>query len=96
VLACSEGYTPGAVLPLGGLLPLNPGFLLFASLDPASPFFVQFSGALDAAGAASPTLFVPSLPFLAGWPLYFAGFTLDAGVVAERELTNWIRVTLAL
>ena len=49
-----------------------------------------------AAGTATPTLFVPNLPFLAGWQLYFAAFTLDASGTAEHALTNWIRVTLAL
>ena len=96
MVCCSEGFSPGVTLPLGGLLPLNFGFLLEASLDPASPFFVSFNGTLSATGTASPTLFVPYLPFLAGWPLYFAGFTLDASGTAERELTNWVRMTLAL
>jgi hypothetical protein len=36
------------------------------------------------------------LPFLAGLPLHFAGFTLDPSGTAERQLTNWIRGTLAL
>lgn len=99
LVAMSEGFTPGTVLPGGALLPLNNGFLLGASIDPSSPFFPGFVGTLAANGTATPTLFPPYLPFLAGWPLYFAGFTLDPGAPGgptERELTNWIRMTLSL
>ena len=92
----SEGFSPGLVLPAGNLLPLNYGFILQAGLDPTSPFFLAFQGVLSATGTATPTLYVPALPFLAGLPLYFAGFSLDASGQQERKLTNWIRLTLAL
>ncbi len=92
----SLGYTPGTVLPLGNLLPLNIDFLLQASLDPGSPFFLNFQGVLSAFGTATPTLYVPYLPFLAGLPLYFGGFSIDASGQQERKLTNWIRLTLVL
>jgi N-acetylmuramoyl-L-alanine amidase len=96
MVLCSEGFTPGTTLPNGGLLPLNAGFLLELSLDPASPFFVGFQGTFGPSAQASPQLVVPVLPFLAGLPLHFAGFTLDPSGTAERQLTNWIRGTLAL
>jgi N-acetylmuramoyl-L-alanine amidase len=96
LVGCSEGFAPGTLLPGGALLPLNNGFLLSASIDPSSPFFPGFVGVLDAQGTAAPTLLPPYLPFLAGWPLYVAGFTLDASGTAERELTNWLRVVLML
>jgi hypothetical protein len=93
-VVCSDAYTPGIVLPNGGLLPLAPSFLIEASLQPSSPLFASFHGVLPANGAAQPVLFVPGLPFLSGWPLYFAGFTLDATGAAEHALTNWVRVVL--
>lgn len=96
LIGCSDGYTPGLPLPLGGRLPLNGSFLLEMSLDPGSPFFVGFTGTLTPSGTAAPVLFVPYLPFLAGFPLYFAGVTLEPGVPAEREISNWLRVTLSL
>jgi hypothetical protein len=95
-LVCSEGFAPGVVLPNGGLLPLNPGFLLEASLQPGSPIFLGFQGTLPAGGATTASLLAPPLPFLAGWPLYFAGFTLDATGAAEGAITNWVRSTLSL
>jgi hypothetical protein len=91
---CSEGFAPGALLPNGGLLPLNPGFLLSASADPASPFFVGFQGTFGPSAVATPVLVTPPLPFLAGLPLYFAALTLEPSGAAERQLTNWIRITL--
>ncbi|MFY9343126.1 MAG: N-acetylmuramoyl-L-alanine amidase [Planctomycetota bacterium] len=96
LLCLSEYFTPGTPLPGGNLLPLNNGFLLQAGLDPTSPFFLGFIGTLAPAGTASPTLFAPYLPFLAGWPLYFCGFTLEPSGASERVLTNWIRMTLSL
>jgi N-acetylmuramoyl-L-alanine amidase len=93
---CSEGFAPGGFLPNGGLLPLNGGFLLSLSLDPASPFFLGFQGTFGPSATATPSLFVPVLPFLAGLPLHFAAFTLVPGVPAERQITNWIRTTLSL
>ncbi|MBM3974502.1 MAG: hypothetical protein FJ301_10430 [Planctomycetes bacterium] len=94
-LVCSEGFTPGAWLPGGGLLPLNPGFLLEASLTPGSPIFQGFQGTTPA-GAVTANLFAPYLPFLAGWPLYFAAFTVDATGTSESAITNWVRSTLTL
>ncbi len=96
LIACSDGFTPGVTLPLGSLLPLNAGALIELSLDPASPFFLGFQGVLAPTGVASPSLFVPYLPELAGVTLYFAGLTLVDGVPAERELSNWVRMTLVL
>ena len=95
-LVCSEGFTPGAWLPGGGLLPLNPGFLLEASLTPGSPIFQGFQGTAPVGGAVTANLFVPNLPFLAGWPLYFAAFTVDAMGTSESAITNWVRSTLSL
>jgi len=91
---CSLGTSPGTLLPGGGLLPLNVDVLLQLSLDPASPVFVGCQGVLPASGQVAPTLVVPPLPWLAGWQLFFAGFTLDASGTQERQLTNWVRVTL--
>jgi hypothetical protein len=96
LLVCSEGFTPGAWLPGGGLLPLNPGLLLEASLTAGSPFFLGFQGALPAGGAITANLLAPNLPFLAGLPLYFAGLTLTPAGTAESAITNWVRCTLSL
>lgn len=90
----SLDYTPGITLPLGGLLPLDNDALLAASLTPGSPVFVDFAGTLDGGGQAAPTLVVPNLPFLAGLDLYAAAFTLAPTQPIERELSNWLRVTL--
>ena len=96
LLCMSDGIQPGTVLPGGGLLPLNNGFLLGLSIDPASPFFLGFVGVLPANGTVSPTFFPPYLPFLAGWPLYSAPFTLDASGTQENAIGNWVRITLTL
>lgn len=93
-LLCSLGFTLGTVLPGGALLPLDFDVLMQLSLDPASPVFLSFQGTLPATGAVTPMVFVPNLPFLAGWQLYFAGFTLDASGTQEHALTNWVRTTL--
>lgn len=96
IVALSEGFQNGTTLPLGSLLPLNNGPILSASITPGSPFFVNFTGTLDAGASASPTLVAPFLPFLAGLPLYVAGFSLSPVLPIERELSNWVRVTLTL
>ena len=95
MLLVSEGFTPGALLPNGALLPLNVGWLLTTSLDPASPFYSNFLGTLPA-GPVTAALNAPYLPFLAGLPLYFAAFSLTPTATAERQVTNWIRMTLTL
>ena len=95
-LLCSEGTSPGALLPNGGLLPLNPGFLLSASADPLSPFFQGFQGTFGPTATVAPLLVTPPLPFLAGLPLYFAALTLEPSGLAERRISNWIRITLTL
>ncbi|MFT4512999.1 MAG: N-acetylmuramoyl-L-alanine amidase [Planctomycetota bacterium] len=96
LIAISEGIQSGALLPLGSLFPLDVGPILQASITPGSPFFVNFTGTLDANGAAAPTLVLPFLPFLNGLPLYAAGFTMSPVLPVERELSNWIRLTLSL
>tara|TARA_R110002072_G_scaffold46591_2_gene128855 strand:+ start:27449 stop:30448 length:3000 start_codon:yes stop_codon:yes gene_type:complete len=96
LVAISEGIQTGAVLPLGNLFPLDVGPILQASITPGSPFFVNFSGTLDAAGAAVPTLVLPNLPFLNGLPLYAAGFTMSPVLPIERKLSNWIRVIVSI
>lgn len=93
--ALSEGIEPPILLPLGGVLPLRDGGILQLSLLP-SPVFPDFQGNLDASGTASPKLFVPPVPFLAGLDLYVAAFTFDAALAEERELSNWVRVRLRL
>ena len=47
-------------------------------------------------GRATPSLFVPALPLLAGLDLCVAAMSLDATIPAEREITNWIRTRLRL
>jgi hypothetical protein len=87
---------PGTFLPLGSLLPLNNDAMLQASITPGSPFFIDFTGNLSPAGTATPILHTPYFPFLAGLPIYFAGFSIDQSGSFERVMTNWIRVTLTL
>lgn len=96
LLCASESYLPGLTLPAGGLLPINFSVITQLSLDPASPFFQGFVGALDGSGNATATLAIPVVPFLAGLPLHFAGFTLTPSGTAEQTLTNWVRITLTL
>lgn len=93
--ALSEAIDPPIQLPGGGLLPLRDGGILQASLIP-SPLFPDFGGTLDGAGQASPKLFVPPVPFLAGFDVYVAGFSFDAALSEEREVSNWLRVRLRL
>jgi len=96
IVALSEGFHNGTVLPLGGLLPLNNGPILAASITPGSPFFLNFTGTLDANASTTATLVAPPLPFLAGLPLYLAGFSMSPVLPMERELSNWVRITLTL
>jgi len=91
---CSDAIDPGITLPLGGLLPLRPGFLVSASLDPGNVFFGDFLGGLDNQGRANPYVNVPYLPLLVGLQFYFAGFSVMPSGAAEQELTGWHRVTL--
>jgi len=88
----SLGNQPGMNLPGGGLLPLQPDFLVAASLDPGNPFFGNFLGTLGAGGTGNPFVMVPSLPLLIGTPVWFAGFSMEATAVLERQVTNWVRV----
>ena len=96
LVAISEGIQNGAVLPLGSVFPLDLGPILEASLTPGSPFFVNFSGTLDANGHAVPTLIAPYLPILNGLPLYVAGFSMSPILPIERQLSNWRRIVLSL
>lgn len=96
LIALSEGILNGAVLPLGGLFPLDIGPILEASIMPGSPFFFNFQGTLDANGSTTATLVAPYLPFLNGLPLYAAGFSMSPIGPTERQLSNWVRVTLSL
>lgn len=89
----SLGTQPGLLLPAGGLLPVQPDFLVAASVDPSNAFFGNFLGTLGAGGTANPFVLVPNLPFLVGMQVYFAGFSMENAVVQERQITNWVRVT---
>ena len=86
---CSYARAPGIALPGGGLLPLQYSFLIDASLDPTTPVFGAFTGALSAQGTASPYVDVPPLPFLIGFPLYFSGLTAPIGPFVEDRVFNW-------
>ncbi len=94
LLFASLGIGPGLPLPGGGLLPLQPDFLVSASLDPGNPFFGNFLGTLSASGTQNPFVMVPNLPFLIGMQVCFAGFSMESAAVVERQLTNWVRVVL--
>lgn len=94
LFGASEFFLPGQALPLGGLLPLNAGFVFDLSIA-GLPFFPGFLGVLDGNGAASPGLYLPLLPELTGLPLWFAGVTYDPTLLVERQVTNWIRMTLS-
>jgi hypothetical protein len=76
-------------LPGGGILPLQYSFLIDASLDPTTPVFGGFLGALSAQGTASPYVDIPPLPFLVGFPLYFSGLTAPVGPFVEDRVFNW-------
>ncbi|MBK8977429.1 MAG: N-acetylmuramoyl-L-alanine amidase [Planctomycetes bacterium] len=76
LLAASLGTSPGTLLPGGQLLPLNADGLFSVSLDPASPVFLGFLGALDAQGRASAGFFAPPIPLLLGQRFYFSGLVL--------------------
>ena len=93
--ALSEGFQPGILLPAGSLLPLRVGGVFEASLAP-SPAFQDFSGVLDAAGAANPALLVPPIPQLSGLDLFVCALSFDPAPAAERAVTNWVRVRLRL
>ena len=86
---CSYARAPGIALPGGGLLPLQYSFLVDASLDPTTPVFGNFLGALDAQGAALPYVDIPPLPFLIGLPLYFSGLTAPVGPFVEDRVFGW-------
>lgn len=94
LLLASEGNDVGIPLIGGNLLPLRPGFLIGASLNPASPVFGNFLGNLDPNGQASAFVDVPNLAFLTGLEVWFAAFTADPVSLVDREVTNWVRVVL--
>jgi hypothetical protein len=86
LLGLSLGAGPGVpLIALPGLgwqvLPLQSDELLTASLS------VPLSGVLDAAGKGSMTLAVPQNPWLIGFDLHAAAFTLGAGPTV-RSITN--------
>lgn len=95
VLALSElaGSTP-----LGGVftVPVNlAGMFTPFAWDPAfSPFFMNFIGALDNAGAATAAMFVPALPALSGMTLNFAYATVNPVTYAVTEVSNAVSRTL--
>lgn len=91
--ALSESIQPGILLPAGSLLPLRSGGILEASLAP-SPVFQNFSGILDAAGAANPALIAPPIPQLSGLDLFVCALSFDPAPAAERAVTNWVRVRI--
>lgn len=94
LLCASEGMDGGVTLPGGAVLPLRPGFMLGASLNPANGVFFDFVDSLDAQGRANPFVQVPNLAFLTGFEVWFAGFTADAASLQARAVTNWTRVVL--
>ena len=94
LLLASDATTPGIALPGGGLLPLRPGFLVEASLNPANPFFGDFLGTLDPQGRAGPFVDVPLLPELVGFTVFFSGISMQSAPLSERAVWNWARVTL--
>lgn len=90
----SDAIQPPIPLPRGGLLPLRPGFLLDASVDPGSTLFGNFVGTLSPSASAAPFVDVPYLPLLVGQTFFFAACSLDTQVVAERQVSNWVRCRL--
>jgi hypothetical protein len=96
LLLASDATAPGIALPGGGLLPLRPGFLVTASLDPGNPFFGNFLGTLDGSGRAAAWVDVPYLPPLVGLQVFFSGLTMQPGpAVIERTVWNWTATTVA-
>jgi hypothetical protein len=83
VLASLSGTSPGVALS-GGVLPLNPDGLFYASLSaPNGPLFQQTLGVLDSAGRASAAVLVP-----AGLAPSAVGLRVDlAAVIAAGSLT---------
>ncbi|MEC7583179.1 MAG: N-acetylmuramoyl-L-alanine amidase [Planctomycetota bacterium] len=94
LVLAGDATAPGIPLPGGGLLPLRPGFLVEASLNPGNPFFGNFLGSLDSQGRANPFVDVPFLPELAGLTFYFSGISMQSNPPAERQVWNWLRVVL--
>ena len=95
LVLASDATAPGIPLPGGGLLPLRPGFLVEASLNPANPFFGNFLGTLDTQGQATAFVDVPFLPELTGLTFYFSGISMQSSPPAERQVWNWLRVQLS-
>lgn len=71
------GSTPGISIPGAGTIPLNPPLLALHYGPAFAPFLSNFSGVLNANGHASPSVFVPHLPFLVGTTVTGAALTLD-------------------
>jgi hypothetical protein len=94
LLLVSDATSPGMPLPGGGLLPLRPGFLVSASLDPGNPFFGNFLGTLDAGGRPAAHVDLPWLPAITGLQVFFSGLTMHAGIVLERTVWNWSATTI--
>jgi hypothetical protein len=67
-------------LPIGGnrLLALTPDALFVLSLLAGPPIFQNFSGNLDASGAATATLAIPNIGSLKGLTVHAAHVTLNA------------------
>lgn len=95
VLALSELAGSTA---LGGVftVPVNlAGMFTPFAWDPAfSLFFTNFIGALDGAGAATASMFVPAIPALSGMTLHLAYATVNSGTLAVTEVSNAVNRTL--
>lgn len=76
VAAVALGSRPGIALPSGRTIPLNPDPLL-TSFALAPAVFQNFTGQLDAQGAAQARIAIPAMPGLIGATIFAAFVAID-------------------
>ena len=95
-LAAASFSSSSGIPTCGGTVPLDLDFLLLLSLDPSNPFFLNFTGNLDAFGrSTSPSVLIPNSPSLVGIPLVFGFVVIDLSLACPvARIADPLTVTI--
>ena len=86
---------PGTPLPDGRIIPVNLDAISNIALAPASPFFPNNYGALNASGTGSASVLLPAYPPLVGMTLHGVFVVLDpASPFMVNQISNPLNMTL--